>query len=53
MIGVGAFSPLTGFLNEKRLFLVVSRMCLSNGTVWSIPITLADDEQQVLLLRWE
>ncbi|MCG7410553.1 sulfate adenylyltransferase [Paenibacillus sp. ACRRX] len=41
LIGVGAFSPLTGFMNEEDYNRVVSEMRLANGTVWSIPITLA------------
>ncbi|MGZ9587264.1 sulfate adenylyltransferase [Paenibacillus marinisediminis] len=41
LIGVGAFSPLTGFMTEADYHHVVSHMRLSDGTVWSIPITLA------------
>ncbi|MGY5345934.1 sulfate adenylyltransferase [Paenibacillus glucanolyticus] len=44
LIGVGAFSPLQGFLNELDYKSVISTMRLSNGTVWSIPVTLAVDE---------
>lgn len=44
LIGVGAFSPLNGFMNEADYRSVVDRMRLADGTVWSIPITLAVDE---------
>lgn len=40
LIGIGLFSPLTGFLGQKDYETVVENMRLSNGTVWSIPVTL-------------
>ncbi|WP_019908260.1 sulfate adenylyltransferase [Paenibacillus sp. HW567] len=47
LIGVGAFSPLSGFMNEVDYHSVVKSMRLSNGTVWSIPVTLAVKDEVV------
>lgn len=53
LIGVGAFSPLTGFLNEDDYHSVVKHMRLADGTVWSIPITLSVSEQEAAELSIE
>ncbi|MDZ8262659.1 sulfate adenylyltransferase [Nostoc sp. ChiQUE01b] len=45
MIAIGAFSPLTGFMNQKDYDRTVTEMRLANGLVWSIPITLSVSEE--------
>ena len=41
MIGIGAFSPLTGFMSKRDYLSVLDNNRLSDGTVWTIPVTLA------------
>ncbi|MEH7119959.1 sulfate adenylyltransferase [Neobacillus vireti] len=40
LIGVGLFSPLTGFLGKSDYENVVTNMRLADNTIWSIPVTL-------------
>jgi sulfate adenylyltransferase len=44
MIGIGAFSPLKGFMGSKDFHSVIEKMTLASGDIWPIPITLATAE---------
>lgn len=46
MLAVGALSPLTGFMNERDYHSVLDDMHLSNGPVWTIPVTLSLSEEE-------
>jgi sulfate adenylyltransferase len=62
MIGIGGYSPLEGFMTKKDYESVIHTMKLSNGIIWSIPITLAvnhetadklEIEEDILLVNQE
>ncbi|MDQ3697752.1 MAG: sulfate adenylyltransferase [Gemmatimonadota bacterium] len=46
LIGVGALSPLTGFMRKLDYECVVDSMRLSDGLVWALPVTLAVTAEQ-------
>ncbi len=41
MLGMGALSPLKGFLNREDYQCVLADMRLTSGLLWPIPVTLA------------
>ena len=43
MIGMGAFSPLTGFMGKADFESVCKNMKLASGDIWPIPILLSVD----------
>ncbi len=45
LITTGAMSPLTGFMGRADYERVVSDMRLTNNLLWSIPVTLAVDDE--------
>ena len=51
MIGMGAFSPLTGFMGKADYESVVSTKHLSNGLAWPVPITLSVTKEQAAGIR--
>ena len=51
LIGIGAFSPLQGFMNERDYLSVLNSMRLEDGTVWSLPITLPLSAKEQACIR--
>jgi sulfate adenylyltransferase len=47
MIANGAFSPLTGFMNEEEYQSVLHSNHLPDGTIWPVPITLTISQNTV------
>jgi sulfate adenylyltransferase len=46
MISTGVFSPLTGFMVREDYESVIEDMRLSDGLIWSLPITLSATEEE-------
>ncbi len=51
LFGIGAISPLEGFLGQADYDSVVGQMRLADGTVWPIPITLSITQEEAD--RWK
>lgn len=47
MIAVGAFSPLEGFMGKGDYENVIHNMRLVNGLVWTIPVTLSVNKDEI------
>ncbi len=51
MMGIGAFSPLEGFMGKNDWKGVCEEMRMSDGTLWPIPITLPVSEEDAKRLK--
>ncbi len=51
MIGVGALSPLTGFMRRMDYETVVESMRLSDGLIWAMPVTKAVTREEAASLK--
>jgi sulfate adenylyltransferase len=47
MMGIGAFTPLTGFTTTADWQGVCDAFTMADGTFWPIPITLSTDDEEV------
>ncbi|MGH7405951.1 MAG: sulfate adenylyltransferase [Candidatus Methylomirabilales bacterium] len=50
LIGIGALSPVAGFMGRADYGRVVGEMRLASGLPWSIPVTLAVGEERAAAL---
>jgi len=47
MLGIGAFTPLTGFMTKEDWKGVCDSFLMADGTFWPIPITVSTDDEEV------
>jgi len=47
MLGIGAFTPLTGFMTKADWKGVCDKYTMADGTFWPIPITVSTNEEGV------
>ena len=47
MMGIGAFTPLEGFMDKADWQGVCDEMKMKNGVFWPIPITMSTDDEDV------
>ena len=47
MLGIGAFTPLRGFMPKADWQGVCDKFTMADGTFWPIPITLSTDDEAV------
>jgi len=47
MLGIGAFTPLTGFMSKADWQGVCDKYMMADGTFWPIPITVSTNEEAV------
>lgn len=50
-IGLGAFAPITGFMDEREFTSVVDRLRLPSGAVFPLPVILDVDDQCASAVR--
>lgn len=51
LLGIGAFSPLEGFVGQQDWVHILEDMHLSNGEVWPIPISLPVPHEVAQVIR--
>ena len=47
MMGIGAFTPLTGFMTKADWKGVCDKFTMADGTFWPIPITVSTDDESI------